>query len=64
MNDVQGFRGRFASACYWVARKDPKIRAAQWAMTAPLRLHVRSFPIKRDKGIAHAIVIRTAMREP
>ena len=33
-------------------------------MTAPLRLYLRGFPIKRGKGIAHAIVMRTAMREP
>jgi FkbM family methyltransferase len=55
---------RAVPARYSVTRKDPSIRATQWALTAPLRWYLRSFPVKRGKGIAHAIVMRTAMREP
>jgi FkbM family methyltransferase len=66
MNDAQRSptSANVGSGRYNVSRSDPTIRAAQWVLTAPLRLYLRCFPIKRGKGIAQAIVMRTAMREP
>lgn len=64
MSEAQQLRGDLAESGYSVTRSDPSIRAGQWTLTAPLRLYLRRFPIKRGKGIAHAILMRTAMREP
>lgn len=64
MSEAPQLRGDCAESGYSVTRSDPSIRAGQWMLTAPLRLYLRRFPIKRGKGIAHAILMQTAMREP
>lgn len=64
MNPAKDGARSFAPGNFSVTRSDPQLRARQWLLTTPLRWYLHRFPIRRGKGLAHAIVMRTAMRDP